>query len=140
MNPTVAPCSETTPPNPYESNAAWTYAMELPPLDLQQLQRRCMGRIELVDRLLASFEKRFPVELLEIEESLTAQDEPRLLMLVHRLKGAAANISAPVLHRVIQQMESAIHAGQWAAAEQCLATLQSEWERFTHYKGSVCAS
>ena len=109
------------------------------PLDIEQLHRRCMGRIELVDRLLASFEKRFPLELMEIEEALNPLDEPRLLQLVHRLKGAAANISAPLLHGVIEQMESAIRAGQQGAAEHFVSRLQHEWERFTEYKGAVCS-
>ena len=110
---------------------------EAPPLDLEQLRRRCMGRLDLVDRLLASFESRFPIELLEIEQSLASEDMPRLLQLVHQLKGASANISAPGLNRIIQKMEAAARANQLATVADHLTQLQSEWERFTEFKGSV---
>ena len=108
-----------------------------PPLDLEQLRRRCMGRLDLVDRLLASFESRFPIELLEIEQSLAAEDMPRLLQLVHQLKGASANISAPGLNHIIQSMEAAARANQLATVADHLTQLQSEWERFTEFKASV---
>ena len=120
-----------------ESGSPRPGAEAAPPLDLEQLRRRCMGRLDLVDRLLASFESRFPVELLEIEQSLAAEDMPRLLQLVHQLKGASANISAPGLHRIIQSMEAAARANQLTTVADQLSQLQSEWERFTEFKGSV---
>ena len=60
------------------------------PLDLAQLQRRCMGKIELVERLLASFERRFPLELVELGQALAEGNVARVGQLAHQLKGAAA--------------------------------------------------
>lgn len=114
-------------------------ARDLAPLDLEQLRRRCMGSLDLVERLLASFERRFPPALLKIELYLSANDAPRLIQLAHQLKGAAANISALALHHLLQQMEVAAGEEELAAAAVWLSQLQCEWERFTHYKGSVCS-
>ena len=110
---------------------------ETAPLDLAQLQRRCMGRLDLVERLLASFERRFPLELVEMEQCLAQQDIPRLVQLSHQLKGASANIAAPRLNALMQQMEAAARDGQTAAAVDLLTRLQGEWEQFTEYRGSA---
>jgi HPt (histidine-containing phosphotransfer) domain-containing protein len=103
------------------------------PLDLEQLKRRCMGRIELVERLLMSFEDRFPVELAQIEESLGASDVSRFVRLAHQLKGAAANISAPGLRVTLEQLEDTGRAGQMDEVGPCLANVRSEWSRFQSY-------
>lgn len=113
---------------------------ELAPLDFEQLCRRCMGRLDLAERLLASFEKRFPLELIEIENCLAEGDVPRLLQLTHQLKGASANISAPRLQKLMQRMESAARGGQLDAVSEMLSQLQFEWEQFTQYRGSACPS
>lgn len=47
------------------------------PLDLGRLLRRCMGRVELAERLLASFQ-RMPIEVAQIQECLAASDLVRL--------------------------------------------------------------
>lgn len=107
------------------------------PLDLEQLQQRCLGRMDLVERLLASFERRFPLELVEMENCLATNDIPRLVQLSHQLKGASANIAAPRLHVLMQQMEEAARAGESGAAADLLARLQGEWEQFMEYRGSA---
>src|SRR5687767_10019565 len=82
------------------------------PLDFAQLVHRCMGRIELAERLLASFESRFPVDLSQVEQCVREGDATKLARLVHQLKGSAANVSAPELHAVMSRMEEAVRADQ----------------------------
>lgn len=110
---------------------------ETAPLDFDQLCRRCMGRLDLAERLLASFERRFPLELVEIQNALATGDTVRLAQLAHQLKGASANISAPAIQALMQKMEDAARAGEPAAAADLLARLQCEWEKFTEYRGSA---
>lgn len=121
------------------SGAAWAAdaSGETAPLDFEQLCRRCMGRLDLAERLLASFERRFPLELVEIESCLAEGDLPRLVQLAHRLKGASANISAPRLHALMQRLEDAACGESPDAAAGLLTQLQSEWEKFNQYKGSA---
>jgi HPt (histidine-containing phosphotransfer) domain-containing protein len=110
---------------------------DLVPLNLEELHRRCMGRLEFAERLLASFEKRFPVEILEIAQSLEEKDLPRLARLAHQLNGTTANMCAPVLQQIMQKMEESIHQGHLAETARWLARLKPEWERFTDYRATI---
>jgi len=105
--------------------------------DLQQLVRRCMGRIELAERLLASFESRFPVDLSKIEACLAADDTAGLARLVHQLKGAAANVSAPDLYAILSRMELAVRDEHCDAAQNCLEEVQGVWDRYLLSKSVI---
>lgn len=103
------------------------------PVNLEQLVRRCMGRIELAERLLKSFETRFPEDLSKIEECLAQDDATGMSRLVHQLKGAAANISAPELYAILVRMELAVRGQQPEIAHNCLAEVHQAWDRFQQF-------
>ncbi len=103
------------------------------PVDLEQLVRRCMGRIELAERLLKSFETRFPEDLTKIEECLAQDDATGMSRLVHQLKGAAANISAPELYAILTRMEQAVRGQQPDVANNCLEEVHQAWNRFQQF-------
>src|SRR5688572_6868838 len=84
------------------------------PVNFAQLTRRCMGKIEFDERLLASFETSFPAELTQIEQSLAEGDTTRLARLTHQLKGAAANVSAERLQAIFTGMDESARSGQLA--------------------------
>ena len=104
------------------------------PFDVDQLVRRCMGRIELAERLLKSFESRFPEDLSKIEECLREDDSPGLPRLVHQLKGAAANVSAPDLYSILARMEQAVQSDERAAAHDCVEEIHETWEGYLEFK------
>jgi HPt (histidine-containing phosphotransfer) domain-containing protein len=106
------------------------------PLDREELVRRCLGRIELAERLLKSFESRFPEDLSRIEECLLAGDSTELTRLVHQLKGSAANVSAPELHMVMTRMEQAVRGQQHEAAHICLAEVHRAWDRYLDFQNT----
>lgn len=108
------------------------------PLDLEQLVNRCMGRLDLVERLLASFEVRFPNELSQIEQSIDAGDVDHLVRLVHQLKGASANVSARGLYSILVNMEEAGRANQLEGAAAYLPEVHCAWDQFKGYKAGVC--
>lgn len=110
------------------------------PVNLEQLVRRCMGRIELAERLLKSFETRFPDDLAKIEECLFSEDANGLSRLVHQLKGAAANISAPELYANLARMEQAVRSVQPAVAHDCLQEIHQSWDRFQQFTTSTAVS
>jgi HPt (histidine-containing phosphotransfer) domain-containing protein len=107
------------------------------PFDWEQLVRRCMGRIELAERLLNSFESRFPEDLSKIEEALLENDSAGLPRLVHQLKGAAANVSAPDLHSILARMEEAVRSAQRDIADECIDEIHVTWDRYVQSKSSV---
>lgn len=107
------------------------------PVNLEQLVRRCMGRIELAERLLKSFETRFPDDLAKIEDCLLCDDANGLSRLVHQLKGAAANISAPELYAILARMEQAVRSEQPAVVHDCLQEIHQAWDRFQEFTSST---
>ncbi|HEY2146586.1 MAG TPA: Hpt domain-containing protein [Pirellulales bacterium] len=110
---------------------------ELTPLNRKELERRCMGRIEFAERLLASFEQRFPIESTEIAESYERADVARLARLVHQLKGSTANIGAVALNRLLQRIEQLVQSGNLADLPEWLDRLNLEWQRFQAFKRSL---
>ena len=110
------------------------------PLDLDQLVRRCMGRVDLAERLLTSFQERLPIEVAQIQECLAAGDVVRLGRLVHQFKGTTANVSAPELHGIAVRMEHAAHAGQCETVACCLTEVAQAWQRFQQFRQSQPAA
>jgi HPt (histidine-containing phosphotransfer) domain-containing protein len=110
---------------------------ELRPLDFEQLTSRCLGHLELAERLLASFERRFPDDLSQIEASLQAGDLDRLVRLAHQLKGATGNVSATALHAVMQRLEETGRNRQVDALPAHLDEARQAWDRFKEYKTSL---
>jgi HPt (histidine-containing phosphotransfer) domain-containing protein len=104
-----------------------------PPLDRRQLINRCLGRIELAERLIASFQTRFPNEAGQIERALAEGDEPNLVRLIHQLKGAAANVSAPILHGLLTTMEQSARNGDRPAVVESMSGLYRAWEEFKRF-------
>jgi len=106
------------------------------PYDMEQLVRRCMGRIELAERLLKSFESRFPEDLTKIEDSLRALDTPAASRMVHQLKGAAANVSAPDLYSMLARLEDNVRGEQYGQANDCVGEIQQTWRRYANSNGA----
>lgn len=89
-----------------------------------------MGKVELVERLLNSFEERLPKELAQIQESLAAADLSRLARLAHQFKGTTANVSVPELQSIALRMDDAAQRAQFAAVADCLREIEHAWNRF----------
>jgi HPt (histidine-containing phosphotransfer) domain-containing protein len=106
-------------------------------LNFDELVRRCMGRIELAERLLSSFDQRFPVELAEIERCLLAGDAPTAARLSHQLKGASGNVSAVALHAVASQIEHAVRSGDLNDARSRLVDAHQAWDEYQSAKSSL---
>lgn len=107
-----------------------------PPLNFDQLVMRCMGRLELAQRLLASFERRFPIELSQIEQCLETGDLPAFVRQTHQLKGASANVSAPGLHAILKRIEDAGRVEQLDEIAAGLTDLRGAWNEFQLYKAA----
>ena len=118
------------------SNSSPASPSSAPPLNYDELVRRCMGKIELVERLLNSFESRFPGEISQIEESLADGDRPRLNRLVHQLKGSVSNVSASALQAVMIRMDEAAQADRLDEVLTCLNETRQQWEAFIHHRAT----
>ncbi len=118
------------------ANTAKRETIEPIPLNVDQLVRRCLGSLDLVERLLNSFENRFPVEVAQIEQSLAEGDSQRLICVCHQLKGASANVSAGILNSIMTKMEVAAQENRLQDVIACLGELEAAWEQFKAYKSA----
>ncbi len=96
-----------------------------------------MGRIELAERLLASFHDRFPKEADDIRRCRSEGDLARLARLVHQLKGTTANVSAPALHAAARALEAAVLENRLNEFDGYLVRLDAVWQEFREFTAKL---
>ncbi len=102
----------------------------LPVVDFDSLLKRCLGNRELPKKLLTKFHARLPQELTQLAAAVTAGDCAQVSALAHRLKGAAANLSAEPLREAAAELESLGRNGDLTDADIWVARLSAEGSRF----------
>lgn len=95
---------------------------EVPVIDLEALKERCLGNLNLVERVLAKFTGQVDADLDELEQAITNQDATKAAQLAHRIKGIAGSVEARQLY------EDATVAEQ-RALENRLSDLNSDLTR-----------
>ncbi|MGA2253257.1 MAG: Hpt domain-containing protein [Thermoguttaceae bacterium] len=106
-------------------------------LDLQGLCDRCMGNLDLVERVLEKFEQRLPKELAELEHDLQIGDAAKIALVAHRIKGNASNISATGLQQAAAEIEDLSRAGRVADVHAPLRTLREQWQRYVDCRATI---
>lgn len=106
-------------------------------LDLQGLCERCMGNLDLVERVLDKFEQRLPEELAELERVLELADTAKIALVAHRIKGNSSNISATGLQRVAAEIEDLGRAGRVTDIHAHLRTLREQWQRYVDCRATI---
>lgn len=98
--------------NPPTPSAATLEAVDRPSwlIDLDELLERCLGNVELVQRVLQKFAERAPAELQRLQQALDENDLPTVARAAHLIKGIAGNLAAHRLHDLAAQLEEAAHA------------------------------
>jgi signal transduction histidine kinase/CheY-like chemotaxis protein/HPt (histidine-containing phosphotransfer) domain-containing protein len=99
-------------------------------LELESLLKRCLGKRDLAEKLVSKLHSRLARDVEEIETAVSTGDAVQLAALAHRLKGAAANLSAEPLCRVAGHLESLGRDGDLNRARTRLAELNFECRRF----------
>jgi HPt (histidine-containing phosphotransfer) domain-containing protein len=100
------------------------------PIHFEDLVERCMGNIDLANRLLDQSQAILTEDLKLLQESCKNEDPVEIPRLAHRLKGATANIGAYELSDVFARIERHGQAGETATVRGDLLELESEWSRF----------
>jgi len=100
------------------------------PLNFAELVERCVGRLDLVQRILDKFQAQFAGDLDQLEAALEQADLAGVSRLAHRLKGSAANVAAPRLRATAEGIEKRAAGGDVDALADCCWTLREEWSRF----------
>ena len=85
---------------------------ESTPVDLDDLLVRCLGRIDLAERILKKFETVLEADLQQLESAVHARDTEEIAHLAHRIKGASLAVSARPITECAKCLEVAATACQ----------------------------
>jgi len=91
--------------------------------------RRNLGDLKLSRTVAAMFMRGIPEYTAEISTALTEQDCRAVSLSAHKLKGAAANLSLPLLAEAARSIESLAEAGEMGQAQRLLPELVSRFEQ-----------
>jgi HPt (histidine-containing phosphotransfer) domain-containing protein len=102
-------------------------------LNLEELRNRCMGNIQLVQRVLEKFQQRLPEELAALENALDLNDTEQVARVAHRVKGTSASVSAKGLAQAAAEIENTSRAGCATDIPGRIEHLRDEWEKYLDY-------
>ena len=119
-----APDEEEHPASQEESTAR-----EAPLFDERELLDRLMDDRALAAEIVRGFLADCPRQLAILAERIEASDRDGAKLQAHKVKGAAASVSAPSLRAAARSVEQAASAGDLAAAAGLLAHANEEFRR-----------
>jgi len=102
-------------------------------LDVDELLSRCLGSIQLAERIIATFQSGFEVDLNELEKAVETRNAELTASIAHRLKGASASVSAHVLRNRAAQIENLARQNHLTEVPLHLEQLRGDWQRFTQH-------
>ncbi len=97
--------------------------------DRALLPKRLMGDEELAHTICTMFIEDTPQQLSAIEQALEQGDLVEVGKLAHRLKGAAANLTAVRVQQIAHEMERAGNAGHSSLLVNLLPQLQQAFSK-----------
>ena len=109
------------------------HVQDQPVIDLEGLKARCLGNLNLVERVLAKFESQLDSDLAALEQAVQAGDVDSAALVAHRIKGMSANLEARHL------FQSAM-AAERLAKNACMAELPEQIARMQHDRVRISES
>lgn len=93
----------------------------------QQLLERCLGNLELAERLVRRFESEFPEKIQQLQTLAEEESAEGFSRLAHQLKGAASTLAASRLTIELAQVEALSRQGQLAHSGEMLERVNTEF-------------
>jgi HPt (histidine-containing phosphotransfer) domain-containing protein len=115
----------------------------IPTLDIfnrDDFMNRNLDDLELCRDVAAIFIKSVPEYMESIRNALAESDADALRKSAHKLKGAAANLSLPLLSETAGMLESLAKAGDFVAAMQLLNNLEQKLEQAVETLSNILIS
>ncbi len=95
-------------------------------LDLEELKSRCLGNMDLVERVLTKFAGQLDRDLVELETAIASGDASQAAHLAHRIKGIAASVAARSLFHDASHAEEHALENELDELPEYLARLQDD--------------
>jgi HPt (histidine-containing phosphotransfer) domain-containing protein len=99
-------------------------------VDFAALKERCLGNVDLVERVLKKFMTQLEGDLHEMERALSTGDATTFALVAHRIKGSSANIEARHLSANASLAEQQARRNQVAELPQTLERLKEDHRDF----------
>jgi two-component system sensor histidine kinase/response regulator len=96
------------------------------PVDLESLKRRCVNNRKLAAKALKMFDSGIDRDLAVVTRSVQEADAKALAASAHKIKGAAANISAEAVRQMAAELEKLGRADSMDQSEAVLQKLNQE--------------
>ncbi len=109
------------------------------PVDVNDLLHRCLGRIDLAERILQTFQCALEVDVRQLEEAVLATNTDEIAHVAHRIKGASLAVSAYELTDCAQCIERSATARRMEEIPVYLAKLKKESSRFEDLRSIIVA-
>ena len=101
------------------------------PLDLEELTARCLGQLDLVDRILGKFNDSVDDELAKLEKAVLYADTDEIARQAHRIKGTSGTVSAHGLRECAERLETFASAREGDAIERAVVEIRQEYTRLS---------
>ena len=82
------------------------------PVDTNDLLARCLGRMDIVERILSRFQGVLDDDLDQLERALRSSNTEEIVQIAHRIKGASLAVSAYDLSDCASRIEKCATEGQ----------------------------
>jgi HPt (histidine-containing phosphotransfer) domain-containing protein len=102
-------------------------------IDLEALKARCLGNLDVVERILEKFGTQLEADLATLEAALEARDSATFRAVAHRLKGTFANLEAWPLYACAKEAEE-------LALTEDLGELVAHLDRFHKLRAQLAAA
>jgi HPt (histidine-containing phosphotransfer) domain-containing protein len=102
-----------------------------PVIDLDGLKARCLGNLNLVERVLAKFETQLDSDLAALELAVMEGDTNSAAQVAHRIKGMSANVEARDLFHSAMAIEQLAKGACVTEMPKQLLRIQNDRARIT---------
>jgi HPt (histidine-containing phosphotransfer) domain-containing protein len=100
------------------------------PINVEDLLTRCLGRLDLAERILQKFLDALDVDVRQLEAAVQASNVDEVAHLAHRIKGASLAVSAGQLTACARRLEDSATARRVEEFADQFESLKQESRRF----------
>jgi signal transduction histidine kinase/CheY-like chemotaxis protein/HPt (histidine-containing phosphotransfer) domain-containing protein len=138
-SPTVPAPTDLAPATPPATTPQPETAAGPSPIDLESLTRRCINNRKLAAKALRLFDGGLDRDLESLTKSVQERNPKAIAASAHKIKGAAANVSAEDVRRIAAELEKLGRADALAESESMLQSLTQQVSAFRSYLESALA-
>jgi signal transduction histidine kinase/CheY-like chemotaxis protein len=106
------------------------------PIDMQSLERRCLGNRNLASKAMDMFSASIGGFLQELGQQIESGDARSAAAMAHKIKGAAGNVSALAVQQLAQELEKLSKSNALDQAQSAMEKLRAEVQRVQEFVNS----